>query len=283
MEAEKTIDNYRLLKSLGKGAFGAVYLAEDMRDGRFYAIKEILKEREGKKMTAGIIREVQALKKVKGCPHTLTYYGIINKPDKIYLITEFVEGVTLDEFIRNIKADSYDIGNAELLDVMIQLVESLVCIHARGFAHRDLKDANIIINPETSPPQVTIIDFGLSCIMELGDEPTDIEKRTWCKNIKGGNRRYYPNETFTKEWVFPTDYPFWALDVFALGLILYRLATGKVIRASAIPKTIQTGNDMLNDIIEFLMLPQDPDFRSPMTDILEDLQDIQEPQFSIFK
>jgi len=283
MEHEKIVGNYRLLKQLGEGAFGSVYLAKDMRDGRMYAIKELNKVRQGGKVKSSIIREVQALKKIKGCPHTLTYHGIINKPDKIYLITEFVEGVTLDKFIHNLKENVYDISNEELLDIMIQLAEALTCIHARGFLHRDLKDANIIINPETSPPQVTVIDFGLSCIMELSKQPTNVEKKSWCKNIKGGNRRYYPNKTFTKEWVFPPDYPFWASDVFALGLIFYRLATGKAVRAYHVPKNIHTGNDLLDDIIELLMLPQDPDLRSPMIDILEDMQDIHDPDFVILR
>jgi len=268
-----------LLKMLGKGAFGTTFLARNEEDDNLYALKQISRENPRRSRIV-MIREMQALSMVENCPHVLVYYELLTTAKNYYLVTEYIQGVTMNKYIENIHA--YDTSNEDILQLLIQLTQAMLCVHKRNLAHRDLKDANIIINPVESPPDATVIDFGLGCLMELPDEPTKVQQMRGCKRWKGGNRRYYPPGVFLKESVFPDDYPYWALDVFALGLIFLRLTTGMVVAAPRLPKTISTGNTTLNQLISKMVAPN-PYERPTTTEVLEVLRSIENPRFHILK
>lgn len=268
-----------LLKVLGKGAFGTTFLARNEEDDELYALKQISKE-DPVRARRVMVREMQALSLVDMCPHVLGYYELLTTAKNYYLVTEYVPGVTMDKFIENVH--NYDVNDEDILKLLIQLTRALMCVHKRDLAHRDLKDANIIINPAESPPEATVIDFGLGCLMELPPEPTKIQQMRWCKRWRGGNRRYYPPSVFTKEYTFPDDYPYWALDVFALSLIFLRLTTGMVVAAARLPDTISTGNSALDNIISRMLAPN-PHNRPTMKQVLDVLYDIDKPKFHILK
>jgi serine/threonine protein kinase len=275
------VGDYKFLSVLGEGSFGKVFLAKDERNGNIVAVKRL--RSNNKRVEAELIREVRALRAVSGCPRVLSYARFVRGTNNYYLVTDYVEGVNLSEFINGVKTDKYRVSNLDLLSVMIQLAEAIVCAHNRGVVHRDLKDENIIVNPETKPPTVTVIDFGLSCLVQLPQDPSPGDRLTWCGNPKGiaGNKRYYPNEIFQSGFTFFQNYPFESLDIFALGLLFLRIATGKVVSAIRPPKVVDTGSVDLDNVIDFLMLPKDPVLRVSAEEILEDLQNIVDPKFEI--
>jgi len=274
----KEVIPFSLISMLGKGAFGTTFLALNAEDDKLYALKQISREVNPEKATRILLREMEALTLVNKCPNVLVYHELITTEKNYYLVTDYVRGVTMDKFIRNIH--NYNINDEDILNLLIQLTRALSCVHERGLAHRDLKDSNIIINPAESPPEATIIDFGLGCLMELPPEPSKTDKTLWCKHLKGGNRRYYPPDIFNKEYKFPDDFPYWALDVFALGLIFIRLTTGKTVSAARSPKTISTGNTALNRIISRMLTPHPPE-RPKMSYVLQALDGINNPRFHI--
>jgi len=275
------VGDYKFLSVLGEGAYGKVFLAEDERSGKLVAVKRL--RGDNRKVEAVLIREVRALKAISGCPHVLSDSRFVKGEEHYYLVTDYIEGTSLSKFIDGVNRRQLDVSNEDLLSVMIQLAEAIVCVHNRGVVHRDLKDENIIVNPETKPPIVTVIDFGLSCLKELPQEPSPGDRLTWCGNPKSiaGNLRYYPNEVFKPGYTFFEDYPFESLDIYALGLLFIRIATGKIVSATRPPKVIDTGSADLDNIIDFLMLPKNPELRVNAEEVLEDLQNIINPKFDI--
>lgn len=209
MSGRERISHYRILRRLGVGGMGEVYLAEDTKLGRSTALKiikpELAGEAERKKR---FLREARAAAGLTH-PGIATIYEIGEDQGTDFIAMEYVEGRPLSGIIGGSPMDPDRISR-----IGKQIAEALSEAHQRGILHRDLKPENIQVK---SDEQVKILDFGLAKFLETR---MDDDYLTTSERILG-----------TIPYMSPEQVEGGALDprsdLFSLGSILYEMATGK--------------------------------------------------------
>jgi len=227
----RTVSHYQILKRLGAGGMGVVYLAQDTRLERVLAIKilppEVAADQERMKR---FVREAKAASAIDH-PNIIHVYDIGQEDDIHFIAMQFVEGETLGSKIKR-KALTLD----ELMPLSIQIVDAISEAHRRGIIHRDLKPANIMIS---SNGLVKLLDFGLARIEST--EPKDgIEMETLSRTEIGtvlGTVAYMsPEQALGKQIDHRTD-------IFSIGIVLYEMATGRL------PFSGKTATETIDKII----------------------------------
>lgn len=153
------IGRYNILKILGKGAFGIVYLAEDPLLKRLIALKTIsyekgLTENEKNYYKERIKNEAQLSAQLVH-PNIVTLFDVFEYEGNTYISMEYVDGVTLDKYLE--KNGKVELQKA--VDLIIQCLKALAYAHSHGIVHRDVKPSNILIVKDSV---VKITDFGLA-------------------------------------------------------------------------------------------------------------------------
>jgi serine/threonine protein kinase len=202
------IGQYRVLRVLGRGGMGVVYLAEDTRLGRTVALKSVAPRftaDEGRRER--LRREARAAASLSH-PGIATVYALEEFGAQLYIASEYVPGETLrDELARG----PLSVGRS--LETALGVAQALASAHDRGIVHRDLKPENIIRTPAGD---VKILDFGLARLrgaVEPLDPLTD-------DGMALGTPAYMSPEQARGR---PVDF---RSDVFSLGIILYELVSG---------------------------------------------------------
>ncbi|MEZ4374454.1 MAG: serine/threonine-protein kinase [Polyangiaceae bacterium] len=206
-------DKYRLLEQIGSGGMSVVYRAEHLLIGREVAVKLLLPERAGDRaLGARLMREARALGK-------LHHPGVAQVMDAgvcemgPYLVMEFLEGVTLNQFIRQTKL-TIDAA----LGVVVRVLDALSAAHDVGIVHRDLKPENVFLSlDDANKPSIKLLDFGIAKSLEEGG---DSEARTSTGMILGTPDYLSPEQATGDHWVDARS------DVFSAGVMLYELLTG---------------------------------------------------------
>ncbi len=158
MEKGQTLAHYTILRPLGKGGMGEVYLAEDTRLKRDVALK-VLPEmvRNDPERLRRFRTEAEAAATLNH-PHIATIHSIEEADGQVFIVMEHVDGLPLSERIPNSGLDTH-----QFLDWFIPLADALSHAHDHGRIHRDLKPANLMIRQDGTPK---ILDFGLARIVE---------------------------------------------------------------------------------------------------------------------
>lgn len=170
-DAGKTIDgkkigSYRLIREIGRGGMGRVFLAHDERLKRRVALKLLPAHLTGDSdRVARFQREARAASALNH-PNILTIYDFGRQSGLHYIAAEFVEGRTLRSVI-----SQADCTTQQSLDIAIQVASALAAAHATGIIHRDIKPENIMLRPDGF---VKVLDFGLAKLTEAKARDWDI-------------------------------------------------------------------------------------------------------------
>ena len=192
---------YRIIEMLGKGGMGEVYRADDLRLGQQVALKFLPETlRTDAVRLAQFHNEVRTAREVSH-PNVCRVHDIGEADGLLYLSMEYVDGEDLSSSLKRIGRFPED----KALDIARQLCAGLAAAHQRGIIHRDLKPANIMLDGEG---HVRIMDFGLARVGQVDD-------------VRAGTPAYMAPEQLLGREVTPRS------DIFALGLVLYELFTGK--------------------------------------------------------
>ncbi|MGO9797204.1 MAG: protein kinase domain-containing protein, partial [Terracidiphilus sp.] len=216
----KTIAHYEILRRLGAGGSGVVYAANDTLLQRPVVLKMLHTGLlTAEQMRSTVLREARLASAIEH-PNVCAIYEVGESGEEAYIAMQFVPGQPLDELIAG--------GPASLqlvLSVGIQIADGLQAAHALGIFHRDLKPQNVML---TDGGLVKILDFGLARRLTPEDARFDPATPAPAKDIsagsaftaRGGTIRYMAPEQFV------TGHSSVQSDVWALGVILYELASG---------------------------------------------------------
>jgi serine/threonine protein kinase len=222
---ESVEGRYEIIRELGHGGAGVVYLARDNVTGVVVALKRLKDELAlaGRSLRR-FQREVQAAWRVTH-PGVVRIHDLVRWQGGVALSMEYVEGETLEHRLERAPALTAD----ELRLLALDLARALAAAHRQGIVHRDLKPANIILRASTG--RAVITDFGVSRLAEARDPAAggdrggggDGDVRLTQDGTVIGTPLYMPLEQLTGQLdVGPTA------DVYALGVLLYEAATGRL-------------------------------------------------------
>ena len=195
---------YRIIALLGKGGMGEVYRADDLTLGQAVALKFLPDEAARDEGLLDRFRnEVRIARRVSH-PNVCRVYDVGDVDGQTFFTMEYVDGEDLASLLRRIGRLPPD----KALDIARQLCAGLAAAHTKGVLHRDLKPANIMLDGRG---QVVITDFGLAGLADniRGNE------------IRSGTPAYMAPEQLAGKEVSPRS------DIYALGLVLYEVFTGK--------------------------------------------------------
>ncbi len=211
-----SIAHYRIIKKLGAGGMGEVYLALDTKLDRKVAIKVLQPDSLGDEhLKKRLLREAQATAKLDH-PNICAVYDVNEADSLTYIVMQYIEGETLAE---QMERQPLELSTA--LAIAEQAAEGLAEAHTHGIVHRDLKPQNMMITPRG---QLKILDFGLAKQMRSSDS-VDFEAPTATLLSTPGNiigtMPYMSPEQLQGE---PVDA---SSDIFSLGVTLYEMLAGK--------------------------------------------------------
>jgi serine/threonine-protein kinase len=212
----RTIGRYRILGELGRGGMGVVYRAEDPDLRREVALKALPVELAGDpRRVARLRREARSLAATSH-PCIVTLYGIEEHEGRLYLAMELVAGGSLAEVI-----PPRGMELPRLLRLAIPLADAVSAAHEKGLVHRDLKPSNIMVTPEG---RVKVLDFGLAAVHQGAEDAALTRLSTEEATAPGtvlGTLAYMAPEQIRGEAADRRS------DLFALGVVLYQMATGR--------------------------------------------------------
>ncbi len=217
--AGRQIAHYKIVRLLGKGGMGEVYLAQDTRLNRLVALKIL---------PADFVADAQRLKRFEreaqavsalNHPNILTVHEFACEGDTHFLATEFIEGETLRERIGG------ELSVVDALEVAEQTAFALSAAHAAGIVHRDIKPENIMIRHDGI---VKVLDFGIAKLIQptggLINSEGETLARKWTATQPGamiGTLAYMSPEQVRGKNLDARS------DVFSVGVVLYEMLTGK--------------------------------------------------------
>jgi len=208
-----TFGKYRLVKEIGRGAMGVVYLAFDTVLERQVAIKTIAANSSRSEFRQRFIREAKSAARLRH-PNIITVHDFGEEKDKLFIVMEYLEGIDLDQLI----ALRHPMDIKDRLRIVCEICDGVHFAHTNGVIHRDLKPSNIKIQADG---HVKILDFGLS-VME--------DSSLTQSRMVLGTPNFIAPERIKGE---PSDS---RADQFAIGLIFYELLSGQsAFNAETIP------------------------------------------------
>src|SRR5512136_495284 len=197
-------DRYRIIGLLGRGGMGEVYRADDLKLGQPVALKFLPKSlADDPVRRERLFAEVRIARQVSH-PNICRVYDIGELEGRHFLTMEYIDGEDLASLLKRIGS----LHGAKALDIAKQLCAGLAAAHDKGVLHRDLKPANVMLDGRG---RVRITDFGLAVAAENEVPAGEVS----------GTPAYMAPEQFASQGASVRS------DIYALGLVLYELYTGR--------------------------------------------------------
>ena len=203
----KKIENYLITKELGKGSCAVVKLATHKITKEKFAIKIYTKEFLLDPQKRNVVKnEINILKQLDN-EYIMKLYEEIDTPDYLYLVLEYINGISLIDILKNEKNGFLPGKRAKKL--MIQIIKGIIYLHSKNICHRDIKLENILVMKNDV---IKIIDFGFAVKCHK-----DIYQKLFC-----GTPSYMPPELLNREKYIP-----YYCDVWSLGVLFYTMLYGR--------------------------------------------------------
>jgi len=204
---------FRLVRRLGEGGMGVVYLAVQEPPRRFVALKILRPERVGSfEAEKRFWREIEAVSKLRH-PNIVTVYGSGEEKNVRYFAMELVPGRDLDEILAESSTRGKRIATSKALAWTRDTARALAYAHQAGIIHRDVKPSNIRIDTDD---RIKLMDFGVARNMKLS-------KMTLTGEFRGTPHYAAPEQVDAQAHAIDAR-----TDVHALGVTLYEIVTGRV-------------------------------------------------------
>ncbi len=207
----RPVGHFRIIREIGRGGMGELYLAHDLRLGRDVALKLLpaafLRDKE---RLSRFEREARAAAALNH-PNIVTVYEVGEWEGQPYIATEFIEGETLAQ-----KLSRGPLTAEETAQLGAQIADALATAHRAGIIHRDLKPANIMLRPDGT---LKVLDFGLARLLNKNSDAGEIDTQTGAGRILG-TLAYMSPEQARAQIVDSRS------DLWSLGTVLFELLSG---------------------------------------------------------
>ena len=213
--------SYEIIDTLGVGGMGEVYLAKDLRLDRTVALKVLSEEIASDKRRMQRFHQEAKIASSLNQPNILTIFEFGEIDEVTFLVTEFIDGVTLREYLRDKK-----LKIAEIIDIATQVLAALDAAHEAHIVHRDIKPENVMIRHRDRV--VKVLDFGLAKVAErkpsmLNGKGSQLEAATEFKTAPHtvmGTLNYLSPEQAQAHAVDERT------DIWSTGVMIYEMVTG---------------------------------------------------------
>ena len=203
-----TLDHYRIESVVARSGMASIFRATDLNDGKIVAVKVPHPEMEADPALFERFKREAEIGKMLDHPGVMKVFDY-RQGDKVYMVMEWVEGKLLRQIIHSERVLPED----RAIKISLNILAALEHIHHRGVAHRDLKPENIMVDDED---RIKLIDFGIA-------SKSDARRLTFGKlsNVMGTPDYISPEQVKGKRGDGRSD-------LYAMGIMLYEMLTGKV-------------------------------------------------------
>jgi len=209
------IPGYRIVRTLGEGGMGIIYLADQTEPvKRRVAIKLIKPGMDSKQVLARFEAEQQALALLDHPGIAQVYNAGTTETGRPYFVMEYVKGIALIDH-----CEHYRLSIEERLNLFIQVCDAIQHAHQKGIIHRDIKPSNILVTIENEKPILKIIDFGIA--KAISTQLTEHTLYTQQGQMIGTPDYMSPEQAEITNQDIDTR-----SDIYSLGVVLYELLTG---------------------------------------------------------
>jgi eukaryotic-like serine/threonine-protein kinase len=256
-KADQRIGRYRIVKRLGAGGMGEVYLAHDAELERDVALKILAGD-----VAADLQRMQRFIQEAKTAsalnhPNIITIYEVGQAEGQRFIATEYIQGDTLRQ-----RMQRESLSLRESCEVAVQVATALAAAHQTRVVHRDIKPENIMLRPDGL---VKVLDFGLAKLTERGsaaaasdpDAATRLQINTVPGLVMGTVNYMSPEQARGKEVDARTD-------IWSWGVVLYEMLTGH----------LPFGGETISDVIAAILRSEPAPLTSYVSDMPLELQRI---------